>query len=136
VRLRDRVDDRKTQTDTTLCARPRGVCSREAFEDPRESIVRDADARVAHLDDYLAAESARGQLDLVAGLAVLDSVLEQGVERDPQLLGVRADGADGEVPQEPAPWRDFRPAHEDVLEKGVELDLVVLEEVGLIGPGK
>ena len=64
---------------------------------------------------------------------MLHGVLEQRVERDPQLLGVGEERPRGEVAEAPPPRRHLREAHEDVLEEGVELDLGQGEEVRAVG---
>ena len=67
--------------------------------------------------------AAGAQLDRVRGLGVLDGVLEQRVERRPQALGVDLQPPGRQCPQPPGPRGDLRPAHEDLLEQRLELDL-------------
>src|SRR5207248_38855 len=86
----DRVDDREPETDTSLRAAPRRVRAREALEDAVERVRRDATAAVRYPDLEQARSRAGLKLDRVRRLRVLDRVLEQRVERDPEALAVGA----------------------------------------------
>ena len=101
MRLRDRVDDRKTEPDTAPGACARGISASEALEDLRECAFGDALAAVCDLDDDAVTRGAGPQLDrisvgvlqrwqgrvqdrfddLVIELANLDVVFEQIIER-------------------------------------------------------
>ena len=63
---------------------------------------------------------------------MLDGVLEQGVQRDPEPLGVAEEPFRGEGTEAPAPRRDLRPSHEDVLEERLDVDRLGRGEAGVI----
>ena len=133
MRLGDRVGDRETEPHAALRARARAVCTREAVEDPVERLRRHAASLVRHLDHDLATGGIRAQRDHVVRLRVLHGVLEQRVESASQRLGVRVHDARHVDLQPPRARRHLRPAHEDVVEEALELDVAHEDEVGLIG---
>ena len=103
----------------------RRVGAREAVEDPLERIRRDAATLVLDLDhERRRRRRGSAQLDRVARLGVLHGVLEQRVERDPQRLRVGAQRARrSRPPSRHARGDDLGPAHEDVLEERLDVDL-------------
>src|SRR5882724_11110156 len=105
----------------------------EPLEDPRQCLVRYADAFVVDLDHDLATGRTARELDPAFRLAVFDGVLEQCIERDPELLRIGAQRPVSKRSEPPAARGDLRPAHEDVFEKVIQFDLLELEEVRLVG---
>src|SRR5204862_4346714 len=101
VRFHDRVDDREAETDAARAARASRVGAGEALEDARVRLVGHADSLVGDLHRDLAPGGVARELDSVAGLAVLDGVLEQGVEGDPKLLRVGAERPVGQCAESP-----------------------------------
>ena len=93
VSLRDRLDDRQPEPDSTAIAVAGRIGAREAVEDPRERVGGDPLARIGDLDRHFPSVGARTQLDLVRRLRVLDRVLEQRVERLAQPFGIGAQDA-------------------------------------------
>src|SRR5205085_1336118 len=67
-----------------------------------------------------------------ARLGVLDGVLEQGVEGDPELFRISAKLSVRKASEHPVARRDLGPAQEDILQEAIELDLVEIEEVRLV----
>ena len=66
----------------------------------------------------------RGELDGVAGICVLDRVLEQRVERVSQRLRI-GEQSPRQVDVEPPGARgDFRPADEEIREERLDVDLL------------
>src|SRR5207244_3975897 len=76
---------------------------------------------------------SRLELDRLGRLGVLDGVLQQRVERDPEALAVGVHGAADELSEAPGSGRDLRPAHEHVLDERLDVDLFDVEETFLAG---
>ena len=62
----------------------------------------------------------------------MHGVLEQGVECDPQRLWIDAQAPCRQRAESPRARSDLRPAHEDVFEIGLEIDLAENDEVGMV----
>jgi hypothetical protein len=130
------IDDRKPQTDSTLSARPSRVGSREALENPIDRVLRDPGALIGDPNCDLTAAGDCRELDRVGNLCVLDGVLEQRVECVSQHLWIGAKGPDRQRSQTPGALRGRRPANEDVLEEGLDIDVRPRDEVGVISLGE
>src|SRR6266700_7756629 len=107
VGLDDRVDDGEPEPDPAGGARPSRVGPGESLEDVRVSLVGDAESLVGDPDRDLAAGRAAGELDSVSGLRVLDGVLEQCVEGDPELFRIRAQRPAGKGAKQPVARGDL-----------------------------
>ena len=137
VRLGDRVDDGQAEPDPARRTGAGRIGAGKAIKDPAQRLIRDAAALILDLDHHPAhAVGAGSQLDSRRGQRVLDGVLEQGIERRAQPLGVRDQLTGNELPQPPAPRRDLSPAHEYVLEQRIELDGSGLDEARVVGVGQ
>ena len=120
---RDGVDDRETEPDAAVSPASGRVRAAKAFPDVRERVRRDAAAGIDDLDHDVVPVRMGPELDGVSVVGVLDGVLEQCVERTAQTLGVDGDAPSGELAELPGPGSHLRPAHEDVLEERLELDI-------------
>ena len=89
MRLGDRVDDGQAKPDPTVSPGACRVSSREAIEDVRKRVRVDAAALVLDLDHDRRAVGSRPELDRIRALGVVDGVLEQSVEGDPERLRIR-----------------------------------------------
>src|SRR5579885_519758 len=74
VRFDDLLDDRQAQTRPAKAARPGSVDDVEAFEDVRDVFIRDADARIAHLQYRVGALDVDGHRDGAAFVRVAQRV--------------------------------------------------------------
>src|SRR5205823_14805939 len=88
VRLCDRIDDREPESRAALGAGPGRIGPGEALKDPLALAGRQPLTLVGDIDHEAGAQAAGRELDRIRGLGVLDRVLEQSVERDPESLGV------------------------------------------------
>ena len=137
VGLSDRVDDRQPEPDAAGRARPGRVGAGETLEDPRQRVLGHAAALVLDLDHQLLRPVAeRAELDRVVRARVLDRVLDERVERRAQPVRVDRDRPAHERSEPPCPRSDLRPSHEHVLEERLDVDLLDMEEVGLLGGGE
>src|SRR5205823_8370375 len=101
VRPGDRVHDREPEADAAVRAAARLVGARETLEDPTEGVGWNAATLVLDLDHEVGASTGGANLDPRACGRVLDRVLEQRVERDPQRLGIGAQSTRGELAEPP-----------------------------------
>ena len=129
MRTNDRVDDRQPETGPAADASTRRVGSGEALEHVSGCLGRDAAPLVGDLDLDDAVVPRRAQLDRIGRLGVLDGVLEQGVEDDPQALPIGCHGARVDMTEPPDAGADLGPAYEDILEEGFEIELLPNAEV-------
>ena len=126
MRGRDRVHDREPDA-RDRGARPHGSATSAGRSTRPRPAGRRGRNPATSITRHVALRT-RPELDHVARLRVLDRVLEQRVDRDPERVRVGAKRAARNVREPPRALGGLRPAEEDVLEEGLGVDLADLDE--------
>ena len=114
---------------------PPSARARASSARPKRSKIRSsacggyAAAAVGDLDRERLTVRDRAQLDRVALFGVLHGVLDQRVEGDAQRLLVGGELPAGDRSEPPGARGDLGPAHEHILQEGLDIHLTGREEV-------
>jgi hypothetical protein len=135
VGLHDGLDDREAQAGAAPVAAAAVVEPGEALEDRRQPIGRHAAARVDHGDRDLVAPPLAGEPDLISRTGVLDRVLDQRIQREPQSIEIPDHRRRLGRLQPPAPI-NRSPALQRVRQELVNVDRRPGQEVRILAGGE
>ncbi len=107
------------------------IAARESHEDPVEILRIDARSGVSNRDYRVGAVPAQSQLDLALAVGMFDGVLDHGVQRGRETVGIAFDFSLLDLPQPPFA-RGGHPASVGVDDDRLEVDDCLPQEVRVL----